>query len=423
MLDLKFIRQNRELVEQGVANKRVKIDFGHLLELDEKRRDLLESSESLKAERNKANMEIANAKKQGGPDKEMIERMKEVAGRVKVLDTELSAVEQELDALLLTIPNLPHETTPVGTSEDDNVVLRSWGEKPELSWQPKPHWDVAESLGLADFATATKLSGSGFILFTGAGALLERALISWMLDVHVTEHGYTEVSPPFIVNRDCMTGAGQLPKMEDDMYHCAVDDLFLIPTAEVPVTNIHREQILDGSRLPIRYTAYTPCFRREAGSYGKDTRGMIRVHQFDKVEMVKFVRPETSYDELEALLGNAEDILQKLGLHYRILSLCTADISFAAAKCYDIEVWAPGVERYLEVSSCSNFEDFQARRAGIKFRREQRGKPEFVHTLNGSGLALPRTVIAILETYQNPDGTVTVPEVLRPYMRGMEKIG
>jgi seryl-tRNA synthetase len=423
MLDLKFIRQNRELVEQGVANKRVKIDFNRLLELDEKRRGLLEGSENLKAERNKANMEIANAKKQGGPGKELIDRMKEVAGRVKELDAELSEVEQELDAMLLTIPNLPHETTPVGASEDDNVVLRSWGEKPELSWQPKPHWDVAESLGLADFATATKLSGSGFILFTGAGALLERALISWMLDVHVTEHGYTEVSPPFIVNRDCMTGAGQLPKMEEDMYLCSVDDLFLIPTAEVPVTNIHREQILDGSKLPIRYAAYTPCFRREAGSYGKDTRGMIRVHQFDKVEMVKFVKPETSYDELEALLGNAEDILQKLGLHYRILSLCTADISFAAAKCYDIEVWAPGVERYLEVSSCSNFEDFQARRAGIKFRREQRGKPEFVHTLNGSGLALPRTVIAILETYQNPDGTVTVPEVLRPYMRGMEKIG
>ncbi len=423
MLDLKFIRQNRELVEQGVANKRVKIDFGRLLELDEKRRGLLEGSESLKAERNKANMEIATAKKQGGPGKELIERMKEVAGRVKELDAELSSVEQELDAMLLTIPNLPHETTPVGRSENDNVVVRHWGEKPDLSWQPKPHWDVAESLGLADFATAAKLSGSGFCLFTGAGALLERALISWMLDVHVTEHGYTEVSPPFIVNRDCMTGTGQLPKMEEDMYHCAVDDLFLIPTAEVPVTNIHREQILEADKLPISYTAYTPCFRREAGSYGKDTRGLIRVHQFDKVEMVKFVKPETSYDELEALLGNAEDILRKLGLHYRILSLCTADISFAAAKCYDIEVWAPGVERYLEVSSCSNFEDFQARRAGIKFRREQRGKPEFVHTLNGSGLALPRTVIAILETYQNPDGTVTVPEVLRPYMRGMEKIG
>ncbi len=423
MLDLKFIRQNRELVERGIASKRVKIDLARLLELDEKRRGLLVGSESLKARRNQANQEIANAKKQGGPGKELIERMKEVAGRVKELDAELAAVEQELDTLLLTVPNLPHASTPVGASEADNVVLRCWGEKPDLSWRPRPHWEVAESLGLADFGAATKLSGSGFCLFTGAGALLERALINWMIDVHVTEHGYTEVSPPFIVNRACMTGTGQLPKMEEDMYHCAVDDLFLIPTAEVPVTNIHREQILDGHRLPIRYTAYTPCFRREAGSYGKDTRGLIRVHQFDKVEMVKFVRPETSYDELEKLLGNAEDILQRLGLHYRVLSLCSADISFAAAKCYDIEVWAPGVERYLEVSSCSNFEDFQARRAGIKFRREQRGKPEYVHTLNGSGLALPRTVIAILETYQNPDGTVTVPEVLRPYMRGMEKIG
>lgn len=423
MLDIKYIRQNREAVERGVADKRVKIDFDRLLELDEKRRELLASSEKLKAERNQANQEIAAAKKSGGPDKELIERMRQVAGQVKELDAELSGIEQELESVLLTVPNVPHESTPVGAGEADNVELRAWGEKPDLAWQPKPHWEVAENLGLADFETAAKLSGSGFSLFTGAGALLERALINWMLDVHVTEHGYTELSPPFIVNRDCMTGTGQLPKMEEDMYRVDTDDLFLIPTAEVPVTNIHREQILDGAKLPLYYTAYTPCFRREAGSYGKDTRGLIRVHQFDKVEMVKFVRPESSYDELETLLGNAEDMLQRLGLHYRILELCTADLSFAAAKCYDIEVWAPGVERYLEVSSCSNFEDFQARRAGIRFRAEPKARPEYVHTLNGSGLALPRTVIAILETYQNPDGTVTVPEVLRPYMRGMEKIG
>lgn len=423
MLDIKYIRQNREAVERGVADKRVKIDFDRLLELDEKRRELLASSEKLKAERNQANQEIAAAKKSGGPDKELIERMRQVAGQVKELDAELSGIEQELERVLLTVPNLPHESTPVGAGEADNVELRAWGEKPDLAWQPKPHWEVAENLGLADFETAAKLSGSGFSLFTGAGALLERALINWMLDVHVTEHGYTELSPPFIVNRDCMTGTGQLPKMEEDMYRVDTDDLFLIPTAEVPVTNIHREQILDGAKLPLYYTAYTPCFRREAGSYGKDTRGLIRVHQFDKVEMVKFVRPESSYDELETLLGNAEDMLQRLGLHYRILELCSADLSFAAAKCYDIEVWAPGVERYLEVSSCSNFEDFQARRAGIRFRAEPKARPEYVHTLNGSGLALPRTVIAILETYQNPDGTVTVPEVLRPYMRGMEKIG
>ena len=423
MLDLKYIRQNREAVERGVANKRVAVDFDRLLALDEQRRSLLARSESLKAERNQANQEIAAARKQGGPDRELIERMREVAGRIKEMDTELADLQRELDSLLLTVPNLPHDSVPVGGSEADNLELRAWGEKPDLAWQPKPHWEVAEQLGLADFGAAAKLAGSGFSLFTGHGALLERALINWMLDIHVTEHGYTEVSPPFIVNRDCMTGTGQLPKMEEDMYRIETDDLFLIPTAEVPVTNIHREQILDGESLPLCYTAYTPCFRREAGSYGKDTRGLIRVHQFDKVEMVKFVRPQTSYDELETLLGNAEDMLQRLGLHYRVLSLCTADISFAAAKCYDLEVWAPGVERYLEVSSCSNFEDFQARRAGIRFRAGPREKPEYVHTLNGSGLALPRTVIAILETYQNPDGTVRVPEVLRPYMRGMERIG
>ena len=278
-------------------------------------------------------------------------------------------------------------------------------------------------MGLFDLKRASKLSGSGFVVFTGAGALLERALIAWMLDTHVTRDGYTEISPPFIVSRDCMTGTGQLPKMEEDMYRVDADDLFLIPTAEVPVTNLLRDEIIEAGRLPLCYTAYTPCFRREAGSYGKDTRGLIRVHQFDKVEMVKFVKPETSYDELESLLGNAEALLQELGLHYRVVVLCTADLSFAGAKCYDIEVWAPGVGKYLEVSSCSNFEDFQARRAGIRYRPEPGARPEYVHTLNGSGLALPRTVIALLETWQNPDGSVTIPEPLRPYMRGTEKIG
>jgi seryl-tRNA synthetase len=423
MLDLKFIRNNPETVARGISAKKTDADIGALLDLDQKRRDLLAASENLKAERNRANQEIATAKKGGKPDPELIERMKELSGRIKALDTEVAGVEEELRKRQLAIPNLPHESVPPGESEQDNKEIKHWGEPKEFAYEPRPHWEIGEQLGILDGKRASKLAGSGFALFSGVGALLERALINWMLDVHTTGQGYTEVSTPFIATRDCMTGTGQLPKMEEDMYLVEADDLFLIPTAEVPVTNLHREEILDGSRLPLYYTAYTPCFRREAGSYGKDTRGLIRVHQFDKVEMVKFVKPETSYQELETLLADAEALLQMLGLHYRVLELCSADLSFAASKCYDIEVWAPGVNKYLEVSSCSNFESFQARRSGIRYRPEAGARPEYVHTLNGSGLALPRTVTALLETCQNPDGTVTIPEVLRPYMRGMEKIG
>jgi len=423
MLEMKFIRENREEVARGLAKKGVEADLDRLIELDEQRRSLLAQSEQLKARRNKANQAIPRQKGGGRPDPAIITEMKELSSRIKELDGRLAELEPEIEPLLMGLPNLPHESVPVGASEKDNLEIKKWGEAREFAFEPRPHWEIGEKLGILDGQRATKLSGAGFMLFSGMGALLERALISFMLEMHVTRHGYTEVSPPFVVNRACMTGTGQLPKMEEDMYLVEQDDLFLIPTAEVPVTNILREEVIDGKRLPIYYTAYTPCFRREAGSYGKDTRGLIRVHQFDKVEMVKFVLPETSYDELESLLADAEDVLQALDLHYRVLTLCTADLSFASSKCYDIEVWAPGVERYLEVSSCSNFEDFQARRSGIRFRREPGAKLEFVHTLNGSGLALPRTVIALLETYQNPDGSVTIPEPLRPYMRGMEKIG
>ncbi len=422
MLELKFIRNNPEIVARGISAKNADADIGALLALDEKRRDLLVMSEKLKAERNRANQEIAKAKKGGKPDPALIERMKEISSRIKALDTEVAELEEDIHKMLLTVPNLPHESVPPGASEKDNQEIKRWGEPKEFAYEPRPHWEIGEQLGILDSRRAIKLAGSGFALFSGAGALLERALINWMLDVHVTKQGYTEVSTPFIATRDCMVGTGQLPKMEEDMYLVETDDLFLIPTAEVPVTNLHREEILDSSRLPLYYTAYTPCFRREAGSYGKDTRGLIRIHLFDKVEMVKFVKPETSCEELESLLADAEALLQMLGLHYRVLELCSADLSFASSKCYDIEVWAPGANSYLEVSSCSNFEDFQARRAGIRYRPEQGAKPEYVHTLNGSGLALPRTVAALLETCQNPDGSVTIPEVLRPYMRGMEKI-
>lgn len=339
MLELKFIRNNLEIVARGISAKNADADIGALLALDEKRRDLLAMSEKLKAERNRANQEIAKAKKGGRPDPSLIERMKEISSRIKALDTELAGLENDIHQRLLAIPNLPHESVPLGASEEDNKEIKRWGEPKEFAYEPRPHWEIGEQLGILDGRRASKLAGSGFALFNGVGALLERALINWMLDVHITKQGYTEVSTPFIVTRDCMVATGQLPKMEEDMYLVEVDDLFLIPTAEVPVTNLHREEILDSSRLPLYYTAYTPCFRREAGSYGKDTRGLIRIHQFDKVEMVKFVKPETSYEELESLLADAEQLLQMLDLHYRVLELCTADLSFASSKCYDIEVW------------------------------------------------------------------------------------
>lgn len=415
MLDLKFIRENTNLVKQAVQNKREKVDIDKLIALDSQRRELLQKVEKLKQERNTASQAIAKLKKEGKSADADIANMQQVANEIKNLDSEVKEVESAAEEVQQWIPNMPHPSTPVGVGEQDNVEVKKWGRLPEMDFQLKPHWELAEKLGIIDFARGAKVSGAFFVNYVGLGAKLERSLINFMLDLHVEKHGYTEVFPPFLVNRTTMFATGQLPKLEEDMYHTQVDDLFLIPTAEVPVTNLHRDENLEERDLPIKYTAYTPCFRREAGSYGKDTRGLVRIHQFDKVEMVKFVKPGTSYDELETLLAEAEDVLQLLELPYRVIELCTADLSFAAAKCYDIEVWAAGAQKWLEVSSCSTFETFQARRANIRYRNESTGKLEFVHTLNGSGLALPRTVIAILENYQTDEGTVMVPEVLRRY--------
>jgi seryl-tRNA synthetase len=342
--------------------------------------------------------------------------------RIKALDDELAEIEKQLQEILLFIPNMPHESVVVGKDEKDNPVVKVWGEKPSFNFEPKPHWDIGEQLGILDFERAAKMTGARFTLYWGAGAELERALINFMLDMHTTKHGYTEVLPPFIVNSSSLIGTGQLPKFKNDLFKLEDWDYYLVPTAEVPVTNIHAGEILEEDELPKYYTAYTPCFRSEAGSYGKDTRGLIRQHQFNKVELVKIVKPEDSYSELESLLANAEAILQALGLHYRVVSLCTGDLGFAASKTYDIEVWLPGQDTYREISSCSNFEDFQARRADIRFRRKGKKKTELVHTLNGSGLAVGRTVVAILENYQQEDGSVVIPEALRPYMKGKDRI-
>jgi seryl-tRNA synthetase len=415
MLDLKFIRENVELVRQAIANKGEKVDLDRLLELDGQRRALLAEGEALKAQRNKVSESIAVMKKRGEDASALIREMGQVADRIRELDARLGEIEKAIYEVQIRIPNIPHPSVPVG-DESANVVIKQWGTIEKFDFQPKTHWEIGEALGILDLAGGAKVAGAFFVNFRGLGAKLERALINFMLDLHVQKHGYTEVFPPFLTKRESMFGTGQIPKLEKDMYRVEEDDLFLIPTAEVPVTNLHRDEILDGDDLPIYYTAYTPCFRREAGSYGRDTRGLVRIHQFDKVEMVKFVKPETSYDELESLLANAEEVLQLLNLPYRVKVLATGDLSFAAAKCYDIEVWAAGIGKWLEVSSCSNFEAFQARRANIRFRRSKGAKPEYVHTLNGSGVALPRTVIAILENYQTDEGTVVVPEVLRPYM-------
>ncbi|MCG8607837.1 serine--tRNA ligase [bacterium] len=415
MLDLKFIRENINQVKEAVKNKREKVDLDRLLELDSQRREIISEVEKLKHERNIESHKIAGLKREGKDAGEQIAKMQEVATKVKERDEALRNIEGQMQEIQIWIPNLPHNTVPIGTGENDNIEMKSWGEPPKIDFQPKAHWEIAEALGIVDFTRGSKISGAFFVSYKGLGAKLERALINFMLDKHSSEHGYTEVFPPFLVNRTTMFATGQLPKLEEDMYHTEVDDLFLIPTAEVPVTNLHRDDILQEKDLPIYYTAYTPCFRREAGSYGKDTRGLVRIHQFDKVEMVKFVQPESSYSELEHLLTNAEAVLQALNLPYRVIELCTAELSFAAAKCYDIEVWTPGLQKWLEVSSCSNFEDFQARRGNIRYRKSD-GKAGFVHTLNGSGLALPRTVIAILENYQTDEGTVLVPEVLQSYL-------
>ncbi len=422
MLDLKFIRENSEKVREATKNKGEKADVDLLLSLDEKRRTLLLQADELKHQRNVVSEEIARMKKEKQDPGEQIQKMRKVADQIGALDGELRQLEERINDLLLTIPNIPHKSVPIGSDEDANVVIRTWGEAPRFDFEPRPHWELGQILGILDLPKAAKVTGSGFLVLTGKGARLQRALINFMLDLHTKKHNYKEILPPFMANRASMTGTGQLPKLEDDMYLCEKDDLFLIPTAEVPVTNLYREDNLKEEDLPIYYTAYSACFRREAGAYGKDTRGMIRVHQFDKVEMVKFVKPESSYDELESLLQDAEKVLQLLNLPYQVKVLCTGDSSFASAKSYDIDAWASGVGKYLEVSTCSNFEDFQARRMKVRFRPKGGGKLQYVHTLNGSGIALPRTMIALLENYQTEKGTVVIPEILKPYMDGMEEI-
>lgn len=417
MLDQRLLRTEPDKVRRGLESRgEDTTQLDRFLALDEDRRKLLTEVETLKAERNKVSEEIAKMKRGKIDATVEIERMRGVSQQIKDLDQKESELATELESILLRMPNLPSETTPIGKDASENVLVRSWGEPKKFDFEPALHWDIATKLDIIDFERGSKISGSGFILYKGLGARLERALLNWMLDVQTREHGYTELFTPYLINRKAMTGTGQLPKFEEDMYNFPADDLFLDPTAEVPVTNIYMDEILDGSRLPIHHTAYSACFRREAGAAGKDTRGLLRVHQFNKVELVKFTKPEESVEEHEKLTKDAETILQRLGLPYRALLLCTGDTGFSSSKTYDLEVHAPGYGQWLEVSSCSNFSDFQARRANIRFRREPGAKPEFVHTLNGSGVALPRTVVAILENYQQEDGTVVVPEALRPYM-------
>ncbi|MGE6363679.1 serine--tRNA ligase [Bacillus paramycoides] len=423
MLDVKVLRANFEEVKKKLINRGVEfLELDKFEELDQRRRELLVGVEELKSKRNEVSELIAKLKREKQGANELISEMREVGDKIKTLDDELRNVEEGLNSILLALPNIPNEAVPIGVSEDDNVEIRKWGEINEFSFEAKPHWEVAEKLGLLDFERAAKVTGSRFVYYNGLGARLERAIANFMLDLHVEEHGYTEVIPPFIVNSDSLLGTGQFPKFKEDVFTLKDTDYSLIPTAEVPLANYYRDEILNGEDLPINFTAHTPCFRSEAGSAGRDTRGLIRQHQFSKVEMVKYTKPEESYDELEKLTANAERVLQLLQLPYRVIVLCTADMAFPAAKTYDIEVWLPSYGIYREISSCSNCEDFQARRASIRFRRTQGAKPEFVHTLNGSGLAIGRTVAAILENYQQKDGTVIIPEVLRPYMGGLEVI-
>ncbi|OPY03676.1 MAG: Serine--tRNA ligase [Syntrophorhabdus sp. PtaB.Bin047] len=422
MIDPKMIRENIEAVNAALAKRQASFDAGRLVELDGDRRRLIQETEKLKSEKNTLSNEIAKLRKSGADATDKIEYQRSLGRKIEEAAQGLKAVEEQWEQILLVIPNIPHASVPVGTTDEDNKVVKTWGEKPSFDFKPKAHWDLGEGLDILDFKRAAKITGSRFTLYKASGALLERALINFMLDLHVGEHGYTEVLPPFMVNRTSMTGTGQLPKFEEELFHLEGVDYFLIPTAEVPVTNIHADEILKEEELPVKYVSYTPCFRKEAGAHGKDTRGLTRQHQFNKVELVKFAHPDTSFDELEGLLLDAEDVLKRLNIHYRVSSLCTGDLGFSSAKTYDIEVWLPGQDIYREISSCSCFTDFQARRAKIRFRR-QGGKTELVHTLNGSGLAIGRTVMAVMENCQNADGTITIPEALRPYMRGAAKIG
>jgi len=422
MLDIKFIRENLDLVKASIKNRGIRLNLKEFISWDKERKKIQLKIEELRRQRNVANDEIAKLLKEKKDPKKKIKDMKGIAKKIDKLEEREKEIAGQLKNTLFNIPNVPHESIPIG-SVAANKIIRTWGTKKEFDFAPRNHIELCQHLDIMDLPRAAKITGSNFALFKGDGAKLQRALIDFMIDLHTTKHGYREIWPPALVNRQSMTGTGQLPKLEEDMYRLKDDDLFLIPTAEVPVTNIHRDEILEEDKLPIYYTAYTPCFRREAGSYGKDTKGLMRVHQFDKVEMVKFVRPQDSFDELEKLVINAEEVLKALDLPYRVNLLSTGDLSFAASKCYDLEAYAPGLDKWLEVSSCSNFCDFQARRANIRYRRKDTKKLSYVHTLNGSGVALARTVIAILENYQNKDGTIQIPQVLRGYFNGQTRIG
>jgi seryl-tRNA synthetase len=421
MLDIRTLQANPERAKQKWASRGLDVDVDALLSLDERRRAVITEVEELQRTRNESSKQIGILKKAGEDAAEAMQAVREVGAKISELDKEKADVIEALESQLMSLPNFPHDTAPVGRSEADNPVIRSYGEPRAIDFEAKPHWELAEKLGIFEFERAAEISGAGFSCLAGAGARLSRALISFMLDLHTTEHGYREILPPYLVNDEALLGTGQLPKFADELYRVPEDGLWLIPTAEVPLTNLYRNHIFGADDLPLNLTGHTPCFRREAGAAGKMTRGMNRLHQFDKVELVKFVKPADSYAELEKLTGHAEAVLQKLGLHYRVISLCTGDIGFSSAKTYDIELWAPGQEGWLEVSSCSNFEDYQARRAKIRYRNEN-GKPELVHTLNGSGVALPRLIVAILEQGQQEDGSIAIPEALRPYMGGLETI-
>ncbi len=422
MLDVKLLRENLDEVKARMATRGGTIDWDEFVTLDRERRDALANIERLKEKKNRLSGEIGKIKKSGGDAAALMREGEEVSEAIRAGESPLADVETRFERFMLTLPNLPARTVTVGKTESDNKEVRRWGEPPNFDFEPKNHWDIGEELAILDFTRAAKIAGARFAVYRDAGARLERALINFMLDLHTRENGYKEMLPPALVNRASLIGTGQLPKFEEDLFHLAPGDYFLIPTAEVPLTNLHRDEMLEPEELPIKYVAYTPCFRSEAGSYGKDVRGLIRQHQFNKVEMVKFTEPDTSYDELESMVRNAEEVLKRLKLPYRVVELCTGDMGFASAKTYDLEVWLPGQNAYREISSCSNCEDFQARRANIRYRKEKKGRPLFVHTLNGSGLAVGRTLVGVLENYQQKDGSVVIPEALRPYMSGLDQI-
>jgi len=423
MLDVKLLREDLARVKERMATRGGNVDWDMFVALDRERRDALATIERLKEKKNRLSGEIGKIKKSGGDASALMCETEEISAAIRASEVPLANIEARFENFMLTLPNLPNPAVKVGKNEHDNREVRRWGEPPKFDFEALNHWDIGESLAILDFERAAKIAGARFTVYRGAGARLERALINFMLDLHTGENGYQEILPPALVNRAALVGTGQLPKFEEDLFHLAPGDYFLIPTAEVPLTNLHRDEILDREALPVKYVAYTPCFRSEAGSYGKDVRGLIRQHQFNKVEMVKLTEPENSYDELEAMVRNAEEVLQRLKIPYRVVELCTGDMGFGAAKTYDLEVWVPGQNTYREISSCSNCEDFQARRANIRYRQEKKGRPLFVHTLNGSGLAVGRTLVAVLENYQQKDGSVIIPEVLRPYMGGVAKIG